>query len=212
MEIRSTHPGPEPARFTPHLNPDLYASEENSEQKCPDTILLLACWITATAVIANAQAPARPPDPDPPEPSPCLTDAQFQITAMPAQITLGQSTVVHWSVTLPNGCASVAVRLNGEVVAKNGSRTVTPPGTQNFHLTLSQTFAGVFQQKSKSAKVEVGFPDRVVIDPRTSNPVQVLINAIGSNPVVIELCDVNLDLTGHTLEIGDDTSLIASPR
>ena len=102
--------------------------------------------------------------------------------------------------------------MNGEVVAKNGNRTVTPPGTQNFNLTLSHTFSGVFQQKSKSAKVEVGFPDRVVIDPTTSNPVQVLINAINSNPVVIELCDVDLDLTGHTLLIGDDTSIIASPR
>ena len=101
-------------------------------KNAPTMILLLACWITATAAFANAQAPVGPSDPEPPDPSPCLTDAQFQITATPAQITLGQSSVVRWSVTLPNNCASVAVRLNGEVVAKNGNRTVTPPGTQNF--------------------------------------------------------------------------------
>jgi uncharacterized protein YcfJ len=70
-------------------------------------------------------------------------------------------------------------------------------------------------------QLEVIFPDRVIIDGRTPDPVQALITAlqmpnrlIGRTPVpiVIELCDIDLDLTGQTwIEIGDNRSLIAAP-
>ena len=171
------------------------------------SVLLLATCVTIAASAASAQT--RNPN-EPPEPSPCITDAQMQVSANPAQVQLGQSTVVSWSVTLPSGC-SVVVRFNGQVVGKNGSQTVTPPGTRNYNLTISRSVLGVLQQRSVSAHVEVEFPDRVVIDPTTPNPVQVLISALGSNPVTIELCDVELNLTGQSLEVGHGTSLIASP-
>ena len=61
---------------------------------------------------------------------------------------------------------------------------------------------------------------RITIDARTGDPVQALIRAleqpnpiVGGKPVpvVVELCGVDLDLTGHSLVVGDDRSLIASP-
>lgn len=65
------------------------------------------------------------------------------------------------------------------------------------------------------------YPDRVVINPSTRDPVQVLVGALGQPnrvvdgipvPIVIELCDVDLDLTGQSgIVIGDNHSLIASP-
>ncbi|HYP18450.1 MAG TPA: hypothetical protein VEY08_00130, partial [Chloroflexia bacterium] len=69
--------------------------------------------------------------------------------------------------------------------------------------------------------MNVAYPDRVVIDPSTRNPVQVLLGALQQPnrvvdgkpvPIVVELCDVDLDLTGRTsIVIGDNRSLIASP-
>ena len=73
----------------------------------------------------------------------------------------------------------------------------------------------MFGQKSASVSVEVRYPPRVVIDPSTHNPVAVLLGALESaNPEqTVELCDVDLDLTGHPgITVGDNRSLIASPR
>jgi hypothetical protein len=59
------------------------------------------------------------------------------------------------------------------------------------------------------------YPPRIVIDPNTVNPVQFLIGALTDSTneqQTIELCDVDLDLTGHSsIVIGDNRSLIASP-
>jgi hypothetical protein len=72
-----------------------------------------------------------------------------------------------------------------------------------------------------SNQLHVVYPDRVIIDASTRDPVQVLIVALAQPnriedgkpvPIVVELCDVDLDLTGHTsIVIGDNRSLIASP-
>jgi len=62
----------------------------------------------------------------------------------------------------------------------------------------------------------MSYPPVVVIDGRTEDPVGVLLRALGpdnENPEqTVELCDVDLDLTGHTgIDIRDNRSLIASP-
>lgn len=62
--------------------------------------------------------------------------------------------------------------------------------------------------------------DRTVIDETTTNPVRTLIDAlladnrkIGNRtvPIVVEFCNVDIDLTGQSLTIGSHRSLIASP-
>jgi hypothetical protein len=62
----------------------------------------------------------------------------------------------------------------------------------------------------------VSYPPVVVIEGNTEDPVRVLLGALGpdnENPEQrVELCDVDLDLTGHTgIDIRDNRSLIASP-
>ena len=150
-----------------------------------------------------------------PEPSPCLSEATIQLSASPISVAPGQSSTVQWTVGLPSGCGAVQVKFNGAAVSKNGSQVVTPPRTSSFNLTLSQTYLGTYNQKSASVQVAVTYPPRVVIDPSTANPVRVLLGALldsTNEQQIVELCNVNLDLTGITgITIGDHRSLIASP-
>jgi len=150
-----------------------------------------------------------------PEPPPWLEDVTIQVAANPTAVDLGQSTVVTWSVDLPTGGPALQVRLNGEIVARSGSRTFTPPRKSRFRVNVSGTQLGVHAETSRSVDVEVRYPPRVVINPSTPNPVQVLVGALveSTNPQqTVEMCNVDLDLTGFTsIVIGDNRSLIASP-
>ena len=136
------------------------------------------------------------------------------LSANPPAIAYGQSTTVQWSVGFPaTGCSSVHVSLNGGAVATNGGRLVTPPSSSTYNLTISLTRMGVYQQRSVSTQVAVTFPPRIVIGPGTVSPVAVLVGALNDpGNQIIELCDVDLDLTGFTnVGIGSGRSLIASP-
>src|SRR5258705_10039933 len=180
-------------------------------------ILLLGFSLAALGIAfagsINAQIRRLPSDGGT-EPPRCLADATIQISASPAAVTHGQSSTVHWSVGLPSGCSTVHVRLNQVSVANSGSRSVVPSRTATYILLVSQTQGGVYGERSASTSVEVSYPPRVVIDPSTIDPVGVLLGALGSgNPEqTVELCDVDLDLTGKTdIVIGDNRSLVASP-
>ncbi|HEX8903720.1 MAG TPA: hypothetical protein VF771_02620 [Longimicrobiaceae bacterium] len=154
------------------------------------------------------------PDDGDPDVSPCIENATIQVSANPNRVNLGESTVVSWSVGLPSGCANVRVTLNGSAVARSGSRTFTPPRNTAFSIVVSQTRQGVYQETRRSASVEVVYPPRVVIDPRTQSPVAVLLGALASGNArqTVELCDVELDMTGITnVLIGDRRELIGSP-
>jgi len=172
-------------------------------------------YVIAQVVGNNSSGPG-----DDTEPSRCLTDSTIQVTANPSKVTYGQPSVVSWSVGLPNGCGAVHVRLNGEAVARSGSRTVSPPRSMTFFVTASETRSGRYAETTRSTLLEVDYPDRVIIDASTSDPIQVLVGALEAPnrivggkpiPIIVELCDVDLDLTGCSLVVGSDRSLIASP-
>jgi hypothetical protein len=174
--------------------------------------------LTKEAVVAEQIARMIGDDPSGPnggaEPPSWLDDVSIQVDASPTVVNLGQSTVVTWSVGLPTGGPTLQVRLNGEPVAKSGSRSVVLPRKRTFTVLVSGTRLGVHAQTSKSVTVEVTYPCRVVIDPSTPDPVQVLIGALDSaNPQqTVEMCGVDLDLTGFTgIVIRDGRSLVASP-
>lgn len=153
-------------------------------------------------------------DDDETEPSPCIADATIQVDVNPATVAYGQTSVVSWAVDIPPGCSGVHVQLNRTPVAAMGSRTISPAAPFIYPVRISMTRLGVYQEKSAFANVHVTYPARVIIDPGTPSPVAVLLGALASsNPrQVIELCDVDLDLTGHkNIVIGDGRSLIASP-
>jgi hypothetical protein len=149
------------------------------------------------------------------EPPPWLEDLVIEVHANPSVVDLGQSTMVSWSVDVPPGAPSLQFRLNGEIVARSGSRSFTPPRKSRFTVLVIGTHLGVTFETSNSVEVEVRYPSRVVIDPRTPHPVGVLVGALteSTNPEQkIELCDVDLDLTAFTsIVIGDHRSLIGSP-
>jgi hypothetical protein len=169
---------------------------------------LIVCGITVFGIYVNAQPVRRN---DNLTASPCISEATLRVTASRSQINYGQSAVVNWSVELPSGCASVRIQLNGENVARNGSKNVSPPRSTTYTLTIIHNQSRPRAQVSESTRITVNYPDHVVIDANTREPVQVLLGALASNPVVIELCNVDLNLTGLSLEIGDNTSLVASP-
>ncbi len=181
---------------------------------------LVACALSflgsyAPVPLTQAAAPPGNGGGDGPEPSRCLTDATIQVTASPTSVQLGQSSVVHWSVGLPANCGNVHVKFNGASVGTTGNRTVTPPRKSTFTVTISETHLGVFGQRSASTTVDVTYPPRVVIDQNTPDPARVLLGALidSTNPQqTVELCNVDIDLTGVTgITIGDNRTLIASP-
>src|SRR5512132_1894600 len=98
------------------------------------TLGVAGAGLAAVVVIGAVQRQAIT-DEDDNEPSPCLADASIQIGANPAQISLGQSSVVSWSVNLPAGCSSVHVFLNGGSVTATGNRTVSPAASSVFTIT-----------------------------------------------------------------------------
>jgi hypothetical protein len=102
--------------------------------------------------------------------------------------------------------------LNGKIVIPHGSQTVTPAQGTTYTITVLYKGSKV---NTGSTSVAVDYPPQVVIDQNTVDPVGVLVGALQSstNPTqTIELCNVDLDLTGYTnLPLIDNRSLIASP-
>ncbi len=155
------------------------------------------------------------PGGDNPNGSRCLATTTIQMAANPSVVQLGQSSNLNWSVEVPDGCDSLTIKLNGLRVAATGHRTITPTQNTRFSLVVNAGRPGGFAQRGVSAEVQVGFPERVIIDERTPDPVSTLIGALvdSTNPVqVVELCNVELDFTGQSqIVIGANRSLIASP-
>lgn len=174
--------------------------------------------LLATAAIAQSVAQPRERVAGPggePEPSRCLTATTMLLSANPAQVKLGQPSVVNWSVSLPADCSGIRVRFNGDTVTASGNRQVTPSQNSTYTLTVSETHLGVFGQKSRSTQVTVTYPERVVIDGSTRDPAGVLIGAMSESdpgPRRVELCNVDINLTGRSeILIGSNRSLIAAP-
>jgi hypothetical protein len=121
--------------------------------------VLLSLWVMACSLAPAGLSQGAPmvgsATGDGTEPSQCLTDATIQITANPAQVTYGQSTVVYWSIGLPAGCSTVNARMNGEIVGLNGSRSVNPAATSTFSLLVTQSRAGAYGERIAWTQVDV---------------------------------------------------------
>src|SRR5262249_42613519 len=87
---------------------------------------LVGCGLGFLALFTGPQMLAGKPGDDN-GPSPCLSEAVIHVNADPAQITFGgKPSVISWSVSLPAQCGTVQVKLNGALVARSGSRSVSP--------------------------------------------------------------------------------------
>jgi hypothetical protein len=164
---------------------------------------LVGCGLGMLGLFAGSRTLGAPPQRtgDETEPSRCVSKATIQVTVSPSKVTLGQPGILSWSVNLQNHCPAVKVKLNGESVATKGSRSVSPSRTTAYTVVVSETRLGVHAEKSRSARVEVGYPPHLIIDRNTRDPVGVLIGALTNSTndeQTIELCDVDLDLTGRS--------------
>ena len=88
------------------------------------------------------------------------------------------------------------------------SSLLTRPLTAVF-FALSLACLAVTAQPAPDCQ-KINQPNHVLIDATTPNPAQALVAALSLNYVIVELCNVDLDLTGQSIEIGDGVSLIAS--
>ena len=138
----------------------------------------------------------------------CADFVTGSVTVAPPSIKVCDSATLSWSVTIPDRCTAKGITVGGHPVGAHGSMTIQPPRTRSYVLEQDAKTLG-------TAHIDVVYPPRVVIDPSTCDPVQVLIGALvdSTNPEqTVELCDIDLDLTGHSqIVIGANRSLIASP-
>jgi hypothetical protein len=143
----------------------------------------------------------------------CLGNTTAAFRASPTKVTVGEAVTLYWSVSPAPGCAAMTQGISGGVgsVSRNGSIVLLPTSNRSWIL---QGQKGTARRDLASASVEVAYPSRIVINRSTPNPAGVLLGALASTNLqqIVELCDVDIDLTGRSsIAIGNDRSLIASP-
>ena len=187
------------------------------ETRVPRSALWPSCLILA-GLFSALPARALPPPggggtgDDGGDTSTCLGDTVASLTVSQARVAQGQPVTLTWKVTPAPGCGTMVVTLDASTVGRSGSMTLYPLSKGTWRLY------GKLRNASRllaTASVdEVTYPERVVITRNTLNPVGVLMSALASanSHQTVELCDVDLDLTGRTgIVLGDNRSLIASP-
>ena len=113
----------------------------------------------------------------------------------PAEIALGQSATLSWSVTLPPECTVGSITLNGQPVASQGSVTVQPMSSQSYGITFEAV-------QLATAQVNVTLPNVVKIKGSTAEWRDLLIQAVGTQDIRVVLAhDVDIDLTNYCLRL-----------
>lgn len=160
---------------------------------------------------ASARTALRPPTDADADPSPCIANATLRLSASPATVVYGQASQLSWSVTLPRNCSGVSVSLAGVRVSQQGSQSVAPSVTTQYHLVVSQTRLGVRSQTSASTQVSVAYPEHVAITTGTQSPAKLLAEAISAGVKQIELgCGVEIDMTGRSQLSLSTQSIVAA--
>lgn len=185
----------------------------------------LAAWLVrraaAAAVLAALAGPALAIDPTPtPEPNDCLDDVTATLSASPPEVPLGNSSTVSWQVSYPLNCP-VAVRfgtslIDEAVVPTVGSRVVTPtaiPG-KSWYLKALRNGASKPLGWVTVRATGLPLPDGPVVRIEGSTPIwrDLLKRAleVGGKTVILAP-DVDMDMTGMTVEIAPNTTLTSNP-
>jgi len=155
-------------------------------------VALLAFGAT-TAQAQPAAAPRLPTggavaDSDCPD----LSTARASLVAQPSQVAYGQSITLRWQAQLPEECA---LFLGETPVEPQGSMVLAPARPTTFVLTVRSL---IRKRVLATAGVAVSFPPVLVIDDKAANPAGTLIAALAAKVPDIQLCNVDIDLTGHT--------------
>ncbi|GAA3580541.1 FG-GAP-like repeat-containing protein [Kribbella ginsengisoli] len=163
-------------------------------------------FVAVSALLGSAaQAQALPPPGGDGDPNlGCLSKVSGSISASPATLTVGQSSLVSWSVrNVPSGCNPTLRVTSVGTVARSGSAYVQPSGDLNGKSTyeLRASLSGVTKYLG-SVTVNVALPapvwGRSTVRIDDDSQVNLFIRAISTpNTTVLLADDVNLNLTGR---------------
>ncbi|HSX59077.1 MAG TPA: right-handed parallel beta-helix repeat-containing protein, partial [Tahibacter sp.] len=192
--------------------------------KTPDR--LRTCRISRRAVaavlLAALAGAAGAVDPIPtPEPNDCIDDVTATLSASPPEVQLGNSSTVSWQVSYPSYCP-VAVRfgtslLDERTVPSTGSRVVTPthlPG-KSWYLKAVKNGAEKPLGWITVRATGLPLPDGPVVAINGSSPLwrDLLKRALeAGGKTVILAPEVDMDMTGTTVEIAPGTTLTSNPN
>lgn len=155
------------------------------------TVLLLAF----SAIVANAQPGAAPrlPASGAIEDSDCpdLSTARASLSAQPVEVAYGQSITLRWQAQLPEECL---LFLGETPVEPQGSLVLTPAHTTTFVMTVRSLNR---KRAVAAAGVAVSFPSTLVIDEKSTDPGGTLVAALAALVPDIQLCNVDIDLSGR---------------
>lgn len=173
----------------------------------------LGAALTLSAAAAGAHAIAALPPDGGSGPAECTDAATVKFSASPANIVFPATSTLSWSLVAPAGCRGLQLELDGTVVTPHGSRTDQPPRSTRHALRLYWVAAGQRAlMRTLYANVSVAYPQTMRIDASTPQPAAALLAALGAgntNPVqVIQLCNVDLDLTGQRDILLDRKSVV----
>lgn len=164
----------------------------------PQVVTLLIVVGFASTIPAASQL-ARDNSGQLPPPNQCILDTVLTLTPTPDEVDWHQPATLEWSAVVPPDCANVQLSLDGQSVAKTGTRTVVPQRRMTFRLVASEQRGPVFSYKEATAEIRVRYPELVPIGTNTPDAADVLIGALEPGPsqsVVVELgCNVDLNMT-----------------
>lgn len=180
----------------------------------------LAGIVAAAGLSMAAAAAGAAPllDPNGGGPSACGLDSTLRLAATPAQVVYGQPTTLSWALNSTETCKDLHLVLDGVAVPRSGSRSEVLARSTGHTLQLVRAqLGGSSIVQTATTKVKVTYPYRLVLDATSPKPVEALVGALddsNTNPEqIVELCNVNLDMTGYAnIGIGERRSLIASPH
>src|SRR5262245_4322798 len=129
----------------------------------------------------------------------CLSDTTASLWVSPAEITLGGSVTVNWSVHPAPRCRGMTQTINGfGEVASSGSRLVQPTANSSWIINGHRSGAS---RALASASVKVDLPQvngRPTVTITSDDQVGLFLQAIGEYNAVIRVQNhVNLDLSYH---------------
>ena len=155
------------------------------------TVALLA--FSAIAASAQPAAALRLPAGGAFEDSDCpdLSTARASLLAQPSQVTYGQSITVRWRAQLPEECS---LFLGESPVEPQGSLVLTPAHATTFVMTVRSLTR---KRVVATAGVTVAFPPMLLIDDKSTDPSGTLLAALAALVPDIQLCNVDIDLTGQ---------------
>jgi hypothetical protein len=150
------------------------------------------------AVLATATTGAQTTTGADPHDLDCVNRANVSLQAAPAEIPLGASSTLSWSVDFPADCPDVegTLTLAGVNVARSGSTAVRPLATRTYRLAIALT-GGQTPELAHTA-VSVKLPAVVDITGSTGDWRYLLVQALGTPNTTVRLATgVDMDLSGY---------------